>query len=209
MNITEVRVKLMDDPHDRLQGFCSITFDACFVIRDLKIVQGVKGAFVAMPSRKLTDRCPTCSTKNHIRSLFCNQCGEKLEEDRATKDPDGRAKLYADIAHPINSDCREMIQSRVLEAYNEELILARQPGYTCTYDDYGEDRYATLSEPIEEMAQPTIVSGSKDAAHRIEPAGQPGPPHHNIVADSRQSTPATAATSDSADSADQFGIGID
>ena len=38
MDITEVRIKLMDDPHDRLQAFCSITFDACFVIRDLKII---------------------------------------------------------------------------------------------------------------------------------------------------------------------------
>ncbi len=64
MEITEVRIKLMDDPHDRLQGFCSITFDASFVIRDLKIIQGAKGPFVAMPSRKLTDRCPQCNTKN-------------------------------------------------------------------------------------------------------------------------------------------------
>ena len=42
MEITEVRIKLMDDPNDRLQGFCSITFDGCFVIRDLKIIQGTK-----------------------------------------------------------------------------------------------------------------------------------------------------------------------
>ena len=108
----------MDDPHERLQAFCSITFDSCFVIRDLKIIQGAKGSFVAMPSRKLTDRCPRCHTKNHLRALHCNQCGAKLDEERATKDNDGRAKLYADIAHPINSDCRELIQRRVLEAYS-------------------------------------------------------------------------------------------
>lgn len=209
MDITEVRIKLMDDPHDRLQGFCSVTFDACFVIRDLKIIQGTKGSFVAMPSRKLTDRCPKCNTKNHLRSLFCNQCGARLEEDRAAKEPDGRAKLYADIAHPINSDCREMIQTRVLESYDEELIRAKKPGYICTYDDYGEERYATLSEPIEETAQPTVVSGSDDAAHRIEPAGQPGPPHHSVAADSRQSASAAAVSRDGADSNDQFGAGIE
>ncbi|HAL14792.1 MAG TPA: stage V sporulation protein G, partial [Planctomycetaceae bacterium] len=54
MKITEVRVKLMDYPDDRLQAFCSVTFDNCFVIRDLKIIEGSNGPFVAMPSRKLT-----------------------------------------------------------------------------------------------------------------------------------------------------------
>ena len=68
MEISEVRIKLMDDPHERLQAFCSITFDSCFVIRDLKIIQGAKGSFVAMPSRKLTDRCPRCHYKNHLRA---------------------------------------------------------------------------------------------------------------------------------------------
>ena len=85
--------------------------DNAFVVRDLKIIEGVKGYFVAMPSRKLTDRCGGCGSKNHLRARFCNQCGNKLDEDRATRDADGRAKLHADIAHPINSGCREVIQS--------------------------------------------------------------------------------------------------
>ena len=144
MEITEVRIKLMEDnsgSNERLQAFCSITFDDMFVIRDLKIIEGAKGFFVAMPSRKLTDRCHNCGTKNHLRSRFCNQCGSKLDEDRATRDADGRAKLHADIAHPINSACREVIQSAVLKAYNEERERAKQPGYICTYDEYdaGED----------------------------------------------------------------------
>ena len=54
MEITEVRVKLMDEPGERLQAFCSITFDDAFVVRDLKIIGGATGPFVAMPSRKLT-----------------------------------------------------------------------------------------------------------------------------------------------------------
>ena len=41
MEITEVRIKLMEDTDDRLQGFCSVTFDDCFVVRDLKIIEGV------------------------------------------------------------------------------------------------------------------------------------------------------------------------
>ena len=81
MEITEIRIKLMDDPSERLQAFCSITFDGSFVIRDLKIIQGTKGSFVAMPSRKLTDRCPKCSAKNHVRARFCNECGARLYEE--------------------------------------------------------------------------------------------------------------------------------
>ena len=58
MNITEVRVKLTEAKKNRLQAFCSITIDNDFVVRDLKIIEGYKGAFVAMPSRKLADKCP-------------------------------------------------------------------------------------------------------------------------------------------------------
>ena len=60
MVITEVRIKLMEDnnENERLQAFCSITFDNCFVVRDLKIIEGSHGPFVAMPSRKLTSHCP-------------------------------------------------------------------------------------------------------------------------------------------------------
>ena len=117
MVITEVRIKLMEDNNERLQAFCSITFDDCFVIRDLKIIEGTKGSFVAMPSRKLTDRCTSCGSKNHLRSRFCNQCGGKLDENRAMRSGDGRAKLHADIAHPINSTCREYIQSAIIKAF--------------------------------------------------------------------------------------------
>ena len=173
MDISEVRIKLMDDPSDRLQGFCSITFDKCFVIRDLKIIRGTKGSFVAMPSRKLTDRCTKCGTKNQLRARFCNDCGVELYEDRAIKDDDGRAKLYADIAHPINSGCRDMIQRKVLEAFEKEIVLAQQPGYRCTYDDYGEDRVAGLKHPQE--FEDSAPAASTDFAATAESASSPGP----------------------------------
>ena len=66
MEITEVRIKLMEEPGERLKAFCSITFDNCFVVRDLKIIDGSNGPFVAMPSRKLTAHCPGCGMKNHL-----------------------------------------------------------------------------------------------------------------------------------------------
>ena len=56
MDITEVRIKLMEESEDRLRAFCSITFDQAFVVRDLKIIEGTNGPFVAMPSRKMTAR---------------------------------------------------------------------------------------------------------------------------------------------------------
>ena len=144
MEITEVRIKLMEDnsgSNERLQAFCSITFDDMFVIRDLKIIEGAKGFFVAMPSRKLTDRCHNCGTKNHLRSRFCNQCGCRLDENRAIRDADGRAKLHADIAHPINSMCREKIQAAVLASYADELERAKMPGYVSRYDDLDGDDF--------------------------------------------------------------------
>lgn len=138
MEITEVRIKLMDGVQDRLLGFCSITFDRAFVVRDLKIIKGSRGAFVAMPSRKLTDRCRNCHHKNPLRSAYCSQCGQKLPQHRSGKTNEGKSKLYADIAHPINSECRDLIQQKVMAAYEEEILLAQQPGYVCRYDDFGE-----------------------------------------------------------------------
>ena len=139
MEITEVRIKLMEDDSERLKAFCSITFDNCFVVRDLKIIEGTTGPFVAMPSRKLTSHCPQCRCKNHLRAAHCNQCGLRLKDDRAIRDEDGRAKLYADIAHPINSECREMIQNRVVKDYTEELNRAKSPDYVSRDDVYDFD----------------------------------------------------------------------
>lgn len=153
MEITEVRVKLMEDSDDRLQGFCSVTFDDCFVVRDLKIIEGANGPFVAMPSRKLTAHCPKCGCKNHLRAGFCNQCGLRLKEDQAMKDHEGRAKLYADIAHPINSECREMIQARVIEEYRSEIERSRQPGYVSRYDDFYDFEEGEAAPAVETRTQ--------------------------------------------------------
>src|SRR5216684_2390210 len=141
----------MDENNERLQAFCSVTFDDAFVVRDLKIIEGTKGSFVAMPSRKLTDRCQSCGSKNHLRARFCNQCGSKLDEDRATRDADGRVKLHADIAHPINSGCREVIQTAVIKAFQEEKERSRQPGYTCTYDDFDSDYDTSFTQVVGEL----------------------------------------------------------
>ena len=63
----------------------SITIDEEFVVHDIKVIEGDKGLFIAMPSRKAAD-------------------GE-----------------YRVIAHPINSDTRERIQTLILQKYQETM----------------------------------------------------------------------------------------
>jgi stage V sporulation protein G len=157
----------MEDNNERLLAFCSVTFDDAFVVRDLKIIEGSKGSFVAMPSRKLTDRCGQCGCKNHLRARYCNQCGHKLDEDRAIRDTDGRAKLHADIAHPINSACREVIQSAILGAYREEKERSKQPGYVCTYDDLDAGEYEdSYSQVVGELNAPARANGGDYRSHQ-------------------------------------------
>lgn len=139
MEISEVRVKLIENKDERLKAFCSVTFDNEFVVRDIKIIQGGKGYFVAMPSRKMSDHCGKCGGKNHLRARFCNNCGAALSENRAKKDPQGRMKLHADIAHPINVECRKKIQEKVTAAFKEEFDKSQQPGYKPVEMDEPED----------------------------------------------------------------------
>ncbi|MGN0290125.1 MAG: septation regulator SpoVG [Lachnospiraceae bacterium] len=84
MTITDVWVRKVTK-EGKLKAIVSITVDNEFVVHDIKVIEGEKGLFIAMPSKKAAD-------------------GE-----------------YRDIAHPINSSTREMIQSTILKAYEEAL----------------------------------------------------------------------------------------
>jgi stage V sporulation protein G len=143
MQLTEIRINLCDMRQGRLKAFCSLTFDQTFVVRDVKLIDGPGGLFLAMPSRKLTDRCRRCSEKNHLRARFCNHCGSRLDEHRAEKSMGnqlhpGRFKLHADIAHPINVDCRGKIEREVVKAFLDEVEKSKLPGYVAPNLD-GED----------------------------------------------------------------------
>ena len=80
MQITDVRIRKVAT-EGTMKAVVSITIDNEFVVHDIKVIEGEKGLFIAMPSRKAAD-------------------GE-----------------YRDIAHPINSDTRNMIQTLILEQY--------------------------------------------------------------------------------------------
>ena len=176
MEISEIRVKPIENASDRLKAYCSITIDGCFVVRDLKIIEGASGLFVAMPSRKLAARCRKCGSKNHLRARFCNDCGSKVEGEARPAEGPGRNKLHADIAHPINAPCREFIQSRVIEEYQVEMKRAEEPGYDgSAYDD--EDYADEPAEPDQGKADAPesgspyeeLIEGLKSDAARAEP----------------------------------------
>ena len=84
MKITDVRVRLVKNEDSKLKGVASVTFDECFVVHDIKIIDGPDGFFIAMPSRK------------------------------------GKDGTFKDIAHPINTDTREVLVQSVLNAYSAE-----------------------------------------------------------------------------------------
>ena len=98
MKITEIRIHLMGE--ERLKAFASVTFDDSFVVRNMKIVEGTKGVFLCMPSRKLPDG----SHKDMVHLI--NQEFKKYLEDNIlkayqeelAKNPSGVSKSSAEYA---------------------------------------------------------------------------------------------------------------
>ncbi len=82
MQITDIRVRKLTK-EGKMKAVVSVTFDDVFVVHDIKVIDGDKGLFIAMPSRRAGD-------------------GE-----------------YRDIAHPINSEMRDKLQSEILAKYEE------------------------------------------------------------------------------------------
>jgi stage V sporulation protein G len=153
----------------RLKAFCSLTFDDTFVVRDVKLIEGNDGLFLAMPSRKLSDHCPCCGEKNHLRARYCNQCGGRLDEARYLRyrngNGDSRLKLHADVAHPINAACRQEIEREVLKAYRREMERSQQPGYVPPSLD-AEDFDFYDDRPMRTAADPAIARPAPQPALR-------------------------------------------
>jgi stage V sporulation protein G len=123
MEITEVRVFLKDSPDKKLKAYATVTFDNAFVVRNIKVIEGSSGLFIAMPSRKIKQPCPKCGFKNESRSKYCNQCGAQLPFTSRPAGETGTSNAqleHKDIAHPITQSFREYLQKRVLEAYEHE-----------------------------------------------------------------------------------------
>lgn len=143
MDITEVRVFLKDSPDKKLKAYATVTFDDSFVVRNIKVIQGSNGVFIAMPSRKVKHPCPKCSFKNEFRSKFCNQCGGPIPippmmpmmSGNGHGHENGAQAEHKDIAHPITQAFRETLQSKVLEAYEMEVKKGPHAAMANAYDD--------------------------------------------------------------------------
>ncbi|OGX03086.1 MAG: hypothetical protein A3G87_09535 [Omnitrophica bacterium RIFCSPLOWO2_12_FULL_50_11] len=128
MKITEVRVFQKESDDKKLRAFATVTFDDCFVVRDIKIIEGSRGYFVAMPSRRVKEPCQRCRHRNVVHARYCNQCGAPLESRDQSKEhfeveqlqSRERQSEHRDIAHPITAEFRETIQKAVLNAYEKE-----------------------------------------------------------------------------------------
>jgi stage V sporulation protein G len=170
--ITEVRVKLTEDPRNKLKAYCSVTIDNAFVVRDLKIIEGNRGPFVAMPSRKLSDHCPRCHHKNHLRASYCNHCGARLDPERAPRDARGRARLHADLAHPINSATRIEMHKAVVRAYVEEVEAASAAG--ADYRPKSFEDFDQLSEVVDDEYVEELERRQEERERRRREAAEGG-----------------------------------
>jgi stage V sporulation protein G len=121
MEITQIKVHLKDSQDSKLKAFVTVTFDDMFVVRDLKVIEGKKGLFVAMPSVKMKEPCPKCGKKIPMHSKFCSECGSKLPEPNRNHDEDSEEREeHKDIAHPVTAEARDYIRKKVLEAFEAE-----------------------------------------------------------------------------------------
>lgn len=124
MEITEVRISLRETEGKRLKAYATVTFDNSFAVRNIKIIEGNNGLFVAMPAKKMKQFCPRCGKKVDIGSKYCSHCGTQLP--LPTKDTtNDRQTMYQDLAHPINQQFRDYLQSKILDAYYKEKELSK------------------------------------------------------------------------------------
>jgi stage V sporulation protein G len=119
MKITDVRIFPVDDK--KLRAFVSIIFDGCFLVSDIKIIDGNQGLFLSMPSKKRRDG------------------------------------TFKDVAHPLNSETRKMMEDTIFEKYREEeasgrIVRSPEPAAEVA------EPSAEVSEPPAEVSEPIVES---------------------------------------------------
>lgn len=126
MEITEIRVFPKEGQDKKLKAYVTVTFDDCFVVRNIKVIQGANSLFIAMPSKKMKLVCKTCHIKNETGSRFCNYCGSAIAPEPLPHPADAKTD-HRDIAHPITQKFREYLQDKVLETYEKEIMAGTGP----------------------------------------------------------------------------------
>jgi stage V sporulation protein G len=105
MKVTEVKIFPVAD--DKLKAFVSVVLDACFMVNDIKVIEGRDGRFISMPSRRK------------------------------------RNGKFKDIAHPLNSDTRQMLEAEILGEYDRVLEAGGVPSIDAEGDGDGAQERAT------------------------------------------------------------------
>ena len=84
MNITDIRIRRMEQ-EGRMKAVASVTFDNEFVVHDIKIVEGDKGLFVAMPSKKVGDTYKDVAhpLTSEARKIISDAIFAKYDEEEA------------------------------------------------------------------------------------------------------------------------------
>jgi stage V sporulation protein G len=89
LNITDTRIRLIKKEDSKLKAVASITIDNCFVVHDIKVVQGPEKLFILMPNRKIAERESkdiAHAINNETREQICSAvfaAYEKAESERA------------------------------------------------------------------------------------------------------------------------------
>lgn len=115
MRVTKVFLKKVPPAtaHARVVARGSFDLDDCFSV-NCAVVRAESGLVVAMPSRRLTDRCPGCNAPTPVTGRFCGWCGVRLADGRAIVGADGAARKDADVAFPTVRWLRRRITDAVL-----------------------------------------------------------------------------------------------
>jgi len=116
MEVTDVKIKLVSKKREKVKAVATVTFDNCFVVRNIKLIEGNNGLFVAMPAEEIKKTCPQCSSRIPVSSRFCPRCGAHLGDT-----PTQFRSTTRDLAHPINQEMRKYLTEKVIAAYQEKL----------------------------------------------------------------------------------------
>ena len=129
MRVTEVKVFPVTD--EKLKAFVSVVLDNCFMVNDIKVIEGRDGRFISMPSRRK------------------------------------RNGKFKDIAHPLNSDTRQMLESEILGEYER---LLNGDGAPAPKNRKSRSRRQRKARETAGETAPSAAEGERPAGTSADPA---------------------------------------
>lgn len=103
--------------YNGLVAYCSVHFDNCFIIREIRVINDIDGLKVAMPNRKLAIKF-ACGHKNHFDNKYCSCCGSAATEAQLN---DNSIRRHLDVCHPTTAACRRHLTVEVTVAIRAKI----------------------------------------------------------------------------------------